>query len=354
MNPLKRRSTKLALVTALAAMVAAVVAGPALAAPTVNGSGATFPAPLYQKWASNFKLARINYVGVGSGAGISAIKAGTVTFGGTDAPLSASDLSAFGLVQFPSCVGGLVPIVNIQGVGAGKLKLTGTILAGIYLGTITNWNNAAIRSLNPGLGISGPITVVHRSDSSGSTWIFTHYLAAVNGQWKSRCGPGSTTVPWPKGIAGNGSNGVATLVKQRRGAIGYVEYAYAQTARIPYVKLRNRAGKVVSPNLNSFRAAAASARWAPSAGFATIMVNARGTSSWPIAGASFVLMKKNTGASSYASVHGALQYFDWAYKNGTAKANAKSLQYVSMPSSVVTAVEKVWRSSIKAGGKPAW
>jgi phosphate transport system substrate-binding protein len=354
MRLLKKRRTKLALTAALATMVAATVAGPALAAVNVTGAGASFPAPLYQRWASHFKKARINYQPTGSGAGIAAIKAGTVNFGGSDAPLTSADLSKFGLVQFPSCVGGLVPIVNLPGVGSNKLKLDGATLAGIYLGTIKTWNNAAIKKLNPGLSLPGSqIFVVHRADSSGSTWIFTHYLSAVSGTWASRVGSG-TTVKWPVGIGGNGSADVAAKVRQAKGRIGYVEYAYALQARIPFAKLRNKAGSFVSPSLSSFKAAAASAKWSPSAGFATIMVNAGGKGSWPIAGASFVLMKKNTGGGSYPAIHGALQYFDWAYKNSTAKSDATALQYVGIPSSVVTAVEKVWHASIKAGGKAAW
>jgi len=351
----KRRSTKFALMAALTTMVAATVAGPVLAVPSVTGGGATFPAPLYQRWASHFTGARINYQPTGSGAGIASIKAGTVSFGGSDAPLSMSDLNASGLVQFPSCVGGLVAIVNLPGIGSGKLKLDGTTLAGIYAGTITTWNNPAITRLNPGLKLpSTRITTVHRSDGSGSTWIFTHYLAAVSGTWKSKVGVGGTTVRWPGGLGYNGSAGVAAAVKQASGRIGYVEYAYALQAHIPYTLLKNRAGNFVAPSLAGFQAAAASAQWLPSAGFATIMVNAAGSSSWPIAGASFVMMKKNTSAASYATIHAVLQYFDWAYKNGTAKADAKALQYVSMPASVVTAVEKVWHASIKAGTKAAW
>jgi phosphate transport system substrate-binding protein len=352
MNPLKRRSTKLALVAALATMVAATVAGPVLAVPSVTGGGATFPAPLYSRWASHFHAAKINYQPTGSAAGISAIKYGTVAFGGSDAPLSASDLSKFGLVQFPSCVGGLVAIVNLQGITSGKLKLDGPTLAGIFAGTIKTWNNPAIKRLNPGVSLpSTPVYPVHRSDGSGSTWIFTHYLQAIGGAWHSGSG---TTVRWPGGAGFNGSAGVAAGVKQLKGRIGYVEYAYALQAHIPYVQLKNKAGKYVMPNLAGFQAAAASAKWVPSAGFATIMVNAAGAKSWPIAGASFVIMKKNTSAASYTTIHAALSYFNWAYTNSTAKADAKALQYVSMPSSVVTNVKKVWHASIKAGGRAAW
>ncbi len=349
MGLLKRRSTKAALVAALAAMAAATLAGPAFAV-SVTGAGATFPAPLYNRWASHFKGAAINYQPTGSGAGIAAIKAGTVSFGGTDAPLSAADLSKFGLIQFPTCVGGLVPIVNIPGVGTGRLKLTGTILAGIYLGTIKTWNNPAIKALNPGLSLSGNIYPVHRIDGSGSTWIFTHYLTAINGSWAKKVGFG-TTVRWPIGAGAKGSDGVATMVKQGKGRIGYVEYAYAQQARIPYVQMRNKALKFVQPSLAAFKAAAASVKWVPSAGFATVMVNASGNASWPIAGASFVLVKKTN--ASYAPIHATFQYFNFGYTSTTGKADATALKYVSMPSSVVTAVKKVWHT-VKAGGKAAW
>ncbi len=354
MNLLKRRSTKLALVAALATMVAATVAGPALAVPSVTAAGATFPAPLYQRWAAHFHAAKINYQPVGSGAGQAAIKAGTVVFGGSDAPLSTSDLSKFGLVQFPSCVGGLVPIVNLQGVGSGKLKLTGSVLSQIFQGTIKTWNNSAIKALNPGVSLpASPILPVHRSDGSGSTWMFTHYLAAVDGGWASKVGSG-LTVRWPVGVGYNGSAGVAAAVKQVKGRIGYVEYAYAIQAHIPYVLVRNKAGRYVAPSLSSFAAAASNAKWSAANGFATVMVNASGSSSWPIAGASFVMMKKSTSAASYAAVHGALAYFNFGYKTSTGKADASALKYVSMPSSAVTAIEKVWHSSIKAGGKAAW
>jgi phosphate transport system substrate-binding protein len=352
MDLFKRRSTKLALVAALATMVAATVAAPVLAVPSVTGGGATFPAPLYSLWASHFHVAKINYQPTGSAAGISAIKAGTVAFGGSDAPLSASDLSKFGLVQFPSCVGGLVAIVNLPGVTSGKLKLDGPTLAGIFAGTIKTWNNPAVKKLNPGVSLPATIILpVHRSDGSGSTWIFTHYLQAIGGAWRYGSG---TTVRWPVGAGFSGSAQVAAAVKQIKGRIGYVEYAYALQAHIPYVQLKNKAGKFVQPSLAGFQSAAASARWIPAQGFATVMVNAAGAKSWPIAGASFVIMKKNTSAASYTTIHSSLQYFDWAYKNATAKADAKKLQYVSMPSSVVTAAEKVWHASIKAGTKAAW
>ncbi len=355
MRLLKRRSTKFALMAALTTMVAVTVAGPVLAVPSVTGGGATFPAPLYQRWASHFKGAKINYQPTGSGAGIASIKAGTVSFGGSDAPLSSAELGASGLVQFPSCVGGLVAIVNLPGIGAGKLKLDGTTLAGIYSGSITTWNNPAITKLNPGVNLPGTrITPVHRSDGSGSTWIFTHYLAAVSGTWKSKVGVGGTTVRWPTGLGYSGSAGVAAAVKQASGRIGYVEYAYAIQARIPYTLLKNRAGKFVGPSISGFQSAATSANWVPSQGFATVMVNAAGAKSWPIAGASFILMKANTSAASYDTIHAVLQYFDWAYKNSTAKSDAVALSYVSMPTNVVTSVEKVWHASIKAGGKACW
>ncbi len=350
----KKRFGRLTLMTAAAVVALAMLAGPALARMTINGAGATFPYPLYTGWAGQYKAktgVKVNYQGIGSGGGISAIKAGTVLFGATDAPLSSSELSSSGLVQFPLCSGGVVPIVNLSGIAAGKLKLTGPVLADIYLGKIKKWNDSRIKSINPGLSLpSTSIAVVHRSDGSGTSWIFTHYLSAVSGTWKSQVGA-DKSVKWPAGIGGKGNEGVASLVKQAKGRIGYVEYAYAKQSRIAWTQLKNKSGKWVLPSLNSFKAAAASAKFSSSNGFATVMVNTGGTS-WPITGASFILVKKSN--KDYATTHGMLKFFDWAYKNASAKSKASALNYVSIPSKVVTSVESVWHKQVKAAGKAAW
>jgi phosphate transport system substrate-binding protein len=275
-----------------------------------------------------------------------------VLFGGTDAPLTAGELSSAKLVQFPTCIGGVVPIVNLSGFGNGKLKLSGPVLADIYLGKIKTWNASAIKSLNPGAKLpSTRIFVVHRSDSSGTSWIFTHYLSAVSSTWAGKVGA-DKSVRWPVGVGSKGNEGVATTVKQMKGRIGYVEYAYAVQSRIPYTQMKNKASKFVLPSLSTFSAAASGARWSSSNGFGTILVNAAGSRSWPIAGASFALVKKST--SNYATAHAMFHYFDWAYKSATGRADAKRLQYVSMPLSVAGAAEKVWHAQVKAGGKAAW
>lgn len=344
------------LITAIAAIMiaGAALAGPAMAAITVNGAGATFPYPLYTSWAGKYQAktgVKINYQGIGSGGGIAAIKAGTVDFGGTDAPLTSSELTASGLVQFPMCVGGVVPIVNLPGVGAGKLRLTGPVLAQIYLGQIKKWSDPRIKKLNPKVKLpSTAIAVVHRSDGSGTSWIFTHYLSAVSGTWKSQVGA-DKSVKWPVGIGGKGNEGVAALVQQAKGRIGYVEYAYAKQGRIPWAQLKNKSGTWILPSLKTFTAAAATAKYVSSKGFAVVMVNTGGKS-WPITGASFILVKKNN--KDYATTRAMLKFFDWDYKNATAKSTATRLNYVSIPTKAVKAVQSVWHKQIKADGKAAW
>jgi phosphate transport system substrate-binding protein len=349
----KKRIRTLVAVTAAVTTAFAALAGPALAAITVNGAGATFPYPLYSAWAGMYKSkgVKVNYAQIGSGGGIAAIKNGTVLFGATDAPLTTAELNTSSLVQFPMCIGGVVPVVNLSGIGAGKLKLDGTTLARIYLGQIKTWNDAAIKKLNPGVKLPGTrIGVVHRSDSSGTSWIFTNYLSAVSSTWKSKVGAGKT-VKWPTGVAGNGNAGVAAVVKQAKGRIGYVEYAYARDAKLAYTQLKNKSGKWILPSLNTFKSAAATAKFSASNGFASIMVNSGG-STWPITGASFILVKKTN--KDYTTTHAMLKFFDWAYKNSSAKTKASVLQYVSIPSKVVTSAESVWHKNIKAGGKVAW
>jgi phosphate transport system substrate-binding protein len=344
------------LVTAVAATTVALatLAGPAMAAVTINGAGATFPYPLYTAWAGMYKAKtgnKINYQGIGSGGGISAIKAGTVNFGATDAPLTPAELSSSGLVQFPMTVGGVVPVVNLSGVGAGKMKLTGPVLADIYLGKITKWNDKRIKSLNPGMKLpTTAITVVHRSDSSGTSYIFTNYLSAVSSTWRSKVGAGKS-VSWPTGVGGKGNEGVAAVVKQAKGRIGYVEYAFAKQGRIAWTQLKNKSGKFILPSVRSFTVAASGAKYPAKNGFASMMVNMGGTS-WPITGATYILVKKNN--SNYAVTNGMLKFFNWAYKDAKAKSKANALSYVNIPNKAVTSIQTMWRNQIKAAGKKAW
>ena len=355
MRTARKRITTLLTAAVLAIVCVALLAGPALAAVTITGAGATFPYPLYSKWAKDYQASsgvKVNYQPIGSGGGIAAIKAGTVLFGGSDAPLTSSELTSASLVQFPMCVGGVVPIYKVSGIASGKLKLTGPVLADIYLGKITKWSDAPIKALNPGIKLpSSRINVVHRSDASGTTWIFTHYLSAVSSAWRSKVGA-DKSVRWPVGVGAKGNEGVAALVQRTSNSIGYVEYAYAKQSGIAFAQLKNKSGKWVLPSLRSFAAAASGANWQSSNGFGTVLVNAGGTGSWPIAGASFVLVKKSTG--NYATAHAMFKFFDWAYNSTKAKSAASQLQYVSMPSSVVKAVEAVWHKQVKAGGKAAW
>jgi phosphate transport system substrate-binding protein len=343
-------------VTAVAATTVALatLAGPAMAAVTINGAGATFPYPLYTSWAGMYKAktgTKINYQGIGSGGGISAIKAGTVNFGATDAPLTPAELSSAGLAQFPMTVGGVVPVINLGGVGAGKMKLTGAVLADIYLGKITKWDDKRIKALNPGLKLPAKaIRVVHRSDSSGTSFIFTSYLSAVSGTWKSKVGA-SKSPSWPTGVGGKGNEGVAALVKQGQGRIGYVEYAYAKQARIAWTQLKNKSGTWILPSVRSFTTAASTAKYPAKNGFASMMVNMGGTA-WPITGATYILVKKSN--SSYSTTHTMLKFFDWAYKDSKAKSKANALSYVNIPKKAYTSIETMWHNQVKAGGKKAW
>jgi phosphate transport system substrate-binding protein len=355
MRTARTRITTLLTAAVLAIACMALLAGPALAAITVNGAGATFPYPLYSKWAKDFQASsgvKVNYQPIGSGGGIAAIKAGTVLFGGSDAPLTSSELTSASLVQFPMCVGGVVPIIKVSGVASGKLKLTGPVLAEIFLGKISKWDDSRIKALNPGVRLpASRIIVVHRSDASGTTWIYTHYLSAVSSSWRGQVGA-DKSVRWPVGVGAKGNEGVAALVKRTNNSIGYVEYAYAKQSGIAFAQLRNKSSKWVLPSLRSFAAAASGASWKSGNGFGTVLVNAGGNGSWPIAGASFVLVKKSTG--NYTTARAMFKFFDWAYKNSKAKQAASQLQYVSMPSSVVKDVEAVWHKQVKAGGKAVW
>ena len=317
------------------------------------GAGSTFAEPLYTAWAKTYQGVssgvQLNYQGVGSTAGIAAIKAKTVQFGATDAPLTATDLQSAGLLQFPTAVGGTVVIVNLSSVPSGTLKLNGPTLADIYLGKITTWNNAAIKALNPGLKLpSSKIAVVHRSDGSGTSWIFTSYLSAVSPTWKAQIGA-ATAPAWPVGTGGAKSAGVAALVQQVNGSIGYVEYTYAQQNNISTVMLRNAAGKTVAPSLTAFAAAARNATWDPAQGFAMALVNEPGATTWPITGATFALMQKSQADAATAQM--ALKFFDWGYRSGASQA--QSLDYVPIPAKVYNLVEQQW-TQITVSGTAVW
>lgn len=316
----------------------------------VTGAGATFPAPVYAKWADAYNKAsgvRINYQSVGSGAGIKQITAKTVDFGASDMPLSDEKLAEAGLVQFPTVIGGVVPVVNVSGIGEGQLRLTGQVLGDIYLGKIAKWNDGAIAALNPGLKLpDAPISTVQRSDGSGTTFIFTNYLSKVNAAWKAGPGEG-TAVKWPNpnGTGGKGNEGVSQYVKQLPNSIGYVEYAYAKQNKMAYVLLKNKDGQFVAPDDVNFKAAAAGADWAKS--FYQVLTEQGGKDAWPISGATFILMHKSQ--DKPASGAAALKFFDWSYKNGDKMA--QELEYVPLPDSVKALVRKEWSQIKDASGK---
>ncbi len=340
-----------ATLVAAAGLIAAIATGSANAT-DISGAGATFPYPLYAKWADAYKKEtgdNLNYQSIGSGGGIKQILAKTVTFGASDMPLKVDELEQHGLIQFPTVMGGVVPVINITGVKPGEVVLDGKTLADIYLGKIKKWDDEPIKKLNPSVKLpSQAIAVVHRSDGSGTSFIFTDYLSKVNPEWQSKVGA-NTSVQWPTGIGAKGNEGVAGTVGKTRGAIGYVEYAYAKQNKLPHAQLVNKDGKPVNPDAKSFQAAAAGADWANSPGYYVILTNQPGAASWPIAGATFILMHKQP--KDAGSSAAALKFFDWAYKNGD-KA-AEELDYVPMPDSVVNLVEKTWADNIKdASGKP--
>ena len=320
----------------------------------ISGAGATFPYPVYAKWAEAYSHStgvKMNYQSIGSGGGIKQIIAKTVDFGASDAPLTAGELDKNGLMQFPMVMGGVVPVVNLAGIGAGQLKLTPMVLADIYLGKIRKWNDPAIASLNSGLSLPARgITVVHRSDGSGTTWIYTNYLSKVSPEWKSQVG-NDKAVSWPAGVGGKGNEGVASYVSRIKGSIGYVEYAYALQNHMASVKLQNRAGNYVDPTSESFQAAAANADWSNAPGFYMVLTDQPGAASWPITGATFILMHKSQAKADVAKA--VLSFFDWSYVNGDDMA--AKLDYVPMPDSVVKLVEQTWANEIKgAGGAMVW
>ena len=349
---IRAATTALALVVmalAVAACGGSSGGGSQSSADTIVGAGASFPYPLYSKWGEEYAGtggAKLNYQSIGSGGGISAVKAGTVDFGASDAPLEEQELNDSGLVQFPLCVGGVVPVVNVEGVADGQLKLTADLLSRIYNGEITSWNDPAVAAVNAGVTLpDAKINVVHRSDSSGTTWIFTNYLAAAApGVWKAGA---DKEVPWPTGVGGKGNEGVAASVQQLSGSIGYVEYAYAKQAAMTSVQMQNKDGAFVAASLEAFEAAAAEADWQASLpSMYLILVDQPGATTWPIAGASFILMQKE----QQDAVRGkaSLDFFDWAYTNGA--ATATSLDYVAIPQTVYDLVQSdVWPDITSAG-----
>jgi phosphate transport system substrate-binding protein len=336
-----------------AAAVLGAMVGPA-AAVDISGAGATFPYPIYAKWADTYKKETgvgLNYQSIGSGGGIKQIEARTVTFGATDAPLKGPDLEKNGLVQFPMVMGAIMPVVNIEGLKAGGLVLDGPTLAAIFLGNVKTWDDAAIKKLNPDVKLPAqPIAVVHRSDGSGTTFNFTYYLSEVSPDWKSKVGA-NTSVEWPVGIGAKGNEGVANNVTQTQGSIGYVELAYALQNKMTTTRMMNKEGKVAEGGSASVQAAAASADWSSVPGFGLILANQSGAASWPMTAATFILVYKQP--QDPAATAEALKFFSWAYAKGDKMA--EELDYVPMPDKVVNAIEKVWANEIKdASGKPLY
>ncbi len=338
------------LMTAAAGIVSAAVIATSAYAGTVSGAGASFPAPIYSKWAGAYQGVagfKLNYQSIGSGGGIAQIKARTVAFGATDAPLKMPDLNKFGLAQFPTVIGGVVPVINVPGVASGQLVLDGATLANIYLGKVTNWSDPAIKALNPGVNLPNKaIAVVHRSDGSGTTFVFATYLSRVSNEWKTNVGA-NTSVDWPLGIGAKGNEGVAGNVAQNGGSIGYVEYAYAKVNHLKVARMINKDGKTVSPSADTFRAASANADWAGAAsqGFYIILVDQPGAEVWPITATTYILVYKQP--SDVEGTAETLKFFKWAYANGDDMA--LSLDYVPLPQNAVQAIEASWKD-IKVPG----
>lgn len=337
----------------IAASAVAVLMAPVYAA-DITGAGATFPFPIYSKWAEAYKAKTgvgMNYQSIGSGAGIKQIQAKTVDFGATDAPLKGEELAKAGLVQFPAIIGGVVPVINLDAIKPGEIKLTGPVLADIFLGKIKKWNDKPIAELNPGVKLPDEnITVVRRSDGSGTTFLWTDYLSKVSPEWKEKVGS-ATAVSWPEGVGGKGNEGVASYVQRIKGSIGYVEYAYAKKNKMTHIALRNRDGVFVQPDDSNFQAAAAFADWKSQPGFYQILTDQPGKESWPVTGASFILVhSKPEKPENVAEV---LKFFDWALKNG--QKMAEELDYVPLPPAVVKLVNDEWRAQVKDGsGKALW
>ena len=329
--------------------ITAIAFANASSAQDVTGAGATFPAPLYSKWAADYNKAtgvKINYQSVGSGAGIRQIDAKTVDFGASDMPLKDDELAKKGQMQFPTVIGGVVPVVNIQGIAPGQLKLTGPVLGDIFLGKITKWSDPAIKALNPSLALpDAAITPVRRADGSGTTFIFTNYLSKVNAEWQTKVGEG-TAVNWPVGAGGKGNEGVAAFVGRLPNSIGYVEYAYVKQNKMIFAQMKNKSGNFISPDDTTFKAAAAGADWAKS--FYQILTDQVGKDAWPMTGATFILMHKVQDKPAQAAA--SLKFFSWAYKNGDQTAD--DMDYVPMPVSVKAAIEKSWSDIKDTVGKP--
>jgi phosphate transport system substrate-binding protein len=324
-----------------------VAASTSALAADITGAGATFPFPLYSKWADAYKKETgngLNYQSIGSGAGIKQIQAKTVTFGASDMPLKPEQLEKDGLLQWPQAIGALVPVVNIDGIKAGELIFSGEVLGDIYLGKIRRWDDPAIAKLNPKLKLpSEAISVVRRSDGSGTTFVWTDYLSKVNAGWKTKVGAG-TAVEWPTGVGAKGNEGVTGNVGQTRNSIGYVEYAYAKQTKLTYAGVINKAGKIVQPTAETFQAAAKNADWATSPGYYVILTDQPGEASWPITGATFILMHK-TPVDKAASAE-AIKFFKWAFEKGD--KIAEQLDYIPMPDDVVKLIEKTWSADIKS------
>jgi phosphate transport system substrate-binding protein len=339
---------KVSLANAL--VVAVVVASPVSGAlaQEVTGAGASFPAPIYAKWADAYNKAtgvRVNYQSVGSGAGLRQIRGKTVDFGASDAPLKDEELAADGLMQFPTVIGGVVPVVNLKGIEAGKLKLTGQVLGDIYLGKVTSWNDPAIASLNSGVALpDAKIAVVRRADGSGTSFLFTNYLSKTNVEWKEKVGEG-TAVNWPTGAGGKGNEGVSAFVQRLPNSIGYVEYVYAKQNKMAYVMMRNQSGGFVAPSDANFKAAAAGADWSKT--FYQVLTDQAGKDAWPITGATFIMMHVKQDKPAQAAA--AVKFFEWAYTSGDQMAD--ELDYVPMPDAVKKAVRAQWRRMTDASGK---
>ncbi len=323
----------------------------AVFAADITGAGATFPYPVYAKWAEAYKVKTgngLNYQSIGSGGGIKQINAKTVDFGASDMPLKPEVLEKSGLMQFPTVMGGVVPVINVPGINPGELRLSGEVLAEIYMGAIKKWNDPKIAALNKGVRLpDAAINVVHRSDGSGTTFIFTNYLTKVSQGWASKVG-NDASVQWPVGTGGKGNEGVAGFVKQIKNSIGYVEYAYALQNKMNYALLQNREGQFVKPDEETFKAAAAGANWEKAPGFYEILTNEPGSKSWPITGATFILLHKTQDKPAQAAE--VMKFFDWAYANGDKMAS--DLDYIPMPDKVVKLIQTAWKTQVKdAGGK---
>jgi len=343
-----------------AAFGAALIAGAAVLAPSsqalaagISGAGATFPAPVYAKWAEQYKATSgtsLNYQAIGSGGGIKQINASTVDFGASDKPLKPDELAKGGLAMFPTVIGGVVPVMNLPGMKPGQIRMTGANLADIYRGAIKKWNDPILVKANPGVTMPNlPITVVHRSDGSGTTFLFTSYLSMKAPHWASEVGA-NDSVQWPAGLGGKGNDGVAAFVKQTPGAIGYVEYAYAKQNAMTYALMQNKVGKFVPPTAENFEAAAAGAKWASAPGFYLLLLDQPGANAWPITGATFILV--HTKQADAAKGKEVLSFFDWAYKNGDAAAD--QLDYVPLPAPVKDLIRKSWSKVVGPDGKPVY